>query len=135
MGYLPFSRRKSDGMWNTRHSDRKPECHPVAAGNCRNPVGGNSFVINSSTTICYEEGNEKLAGTARMLAGYIKEVTGTEVKIGTKAGKNCIILKVDPSITHKEGYELNVSVDVITLTGATEAGVFYGCQTIHKALP
>lgn len=93
------------------------------------------FVINSSTTICYEEGNEKLAGTARMLAGYIKEVTGTEVKIGTKAGKNCIILKVDPSITHKEGYELNVSVDVITLTGATEAGVFYGCQTIHKALP
>ena len=39
------------------------------------------FVINSSTTICYEEGNEKLAGTARMLAGYIKEVTGTEVKI------------------------------------------------------
>ena len=93
------------------------------------------FVINSSTTICYEEGNEKLAGTARMLAGYIKEVTGTEVKIGTKAGKNCIILKVDPSITHKEGYELNVSVDVITLTGATEAGVFYGCQTIHTALP
>ena len=58
------------------------------------------FVINSSTTIVYEEGNEKLASTARLLADYIQEVTGTKVKTGTEAGKNCIILKVDPSITH-----------------------------------
>lgn len=34
------------------------------------------FVIKPSTTICYEEGNEKLASTARLLADYIKEVTG-----------------------------------------------------------
>lgn len=93
------------------------------------------FVINSSTTICYEEGNEKLASTARLLADYIKEVTGTEVKTAAKAGKNSIVLKVDPSIGHKEGYKLNVTADAVTLTGATEAGVFYGCQTIHKALP
>lgn len=93
------------------------------------------FVINSSTTICYEEGNEKLASTARLLADYIKEVTGTEVKTATKAGKNSIVLKVDPSIGHKEGYELKVTADAVTLIGATEAGVFYGCQTIHKALP
>ena len=46
------------------------------------------FVIKSSTTIVYDEGNEKLANTARLLADYIKEVTGTEVKTGTKAGKN-----------------------------------------------
>lgn len=93
------------------------------------------FVINSSTTICYEEGNEKLASTARLLADYIREVTGTEIKTATKAGKNSIILRTDPSIGHKEGYELNVTADAVTLTGATEAGVFYGCQTIHKALP
>ncbi|MDE5760802.1 MAG: beta-N-acetylhexosaminidase, partial [Bacteroides sp.] len=93
------------------------------------------FVINSSTTICYEEGNEKLASTARLLADYIREVTGTEVKTATKAGKNSIVLRTDPSIGHKEGYELNVTADAVTLTGATEAGVFYGCQTIHKALP
>lgn len=93
------------------------------------------FVINSSTTICYEEGNEKLASTARLLADYIREVTGTEVKTATKAGKNSIVLRTDPSIGHKEGYELHVTADAVTLTGATEAGVFYGCQTIHKALP
>ena len=99
------------------------------------PPSAAPFVINSSTTICYEEGNEKLASTARLLADYIREVTGTEVKTATKAGKNSIVLRTDPSIGHKEGYELNVTADAVTLTGATEAGVFYGCQTIHKALP
>ena len=86
------------------------------------------FVINSSTTIVYEEGNEKLASTARLLAEYIKEVTGTEVKTGGQASKNCIILKVDPSMTHKEGYDLSITADAVTVTGATEAGVFYGCH-------
>ena len=93
------------------------------------------FIIKSSTTICYPEGNEKLAHTAHLLASYIKEVTGTEVKTGTEAGKNCIVLGIDPDIAHKDGYELNITSDQITVNGSTEAGVFYGAQTIHKALP
>lgn len=48
------------------------------------------FVINSSTVICYPEGNEKLERTARFLASYIKEVTGTEVKVSTKGGKTVL---------------------------------------------
>ena len=39
------------------------------------------FVVRSSTTICYPAGNEKLERTAHFLASYIKEVTGTEVKL------------------------------------------------------
>ena len=39
------------------------------------------FVIKPSTTVCYPEGNEKLERTARFLASYIKEVSGTEVKV------------------------------------------------------
>lgn len=93
------------------------------------------FVIRTSTTICYPEGNAKLERTAHLLASYIKEVTGTEVKIGTKAGNNCIVLGLDPAIAQKEGYELNITADRVTLNGQTEAGVFYGAQTIHKALP
>lgn len=93
------------------------------------------FVIRSSTTICYPEGNAKLEHTAHLLATYIKEVTGTEVKTGTKAGKNCIVLGLDPSIPQKEGYILNITSDQVILNGQTEAGVFYGTQTIHKALP
>ena len=93
------------------------------------------FVIRSSTSICYPEGNAKLERTAHLLASYIKEVTGTEVKIGTKAGNNCIVLGLNPAIAQKDGYELNITADQVTINGSTEAGVFYGTQTIHKALP
>lgn len=93
------------------------------------------FVIKSSTTIVYDEGNEKLASTARLLADYIKEVTGTEVKTGTKAGKNSIMLKIDSSIPHKDGYELKVTTDAVTVTGATEAGVSTAARPSIKHFP
>lgn len=94
------------------------------------------FVINSSTVISYPEGNEKLERTAYFLASYIREVTGTNVKVAAKGGKNTIALQVDASVSpQKDGYELQVSADGITVKGATEAGVFYGIQTIYKALP
>ena len=46
------------------------------------------FVINSSTVICYPEGNEKLEKTAHFLASYIREVTGTTVRVATKQAEN-----------------------------------------------
>ena len=95
----------------------------------------NPFVIQSSTTICYPQGNEKLERTAKFLASYIKEVTGTKVKIGTEGDKNTIQFILDESITEKEGYQLDVTADKITVKAATEVGIFYGIQTIHKALP
>lgn len=93
------------------------------------------FVINSSTQICYPDGNKKMEQTARFLASYIKEVTGMEISLTTQSGNNCIILEVDKNIPHEDGYELHITSDQIRLKGATEAGVFYGIQTIHKALP
>lgn len=94
------------------------------------------FVIKPLTTVCYPEGNEKLERTARFMASYIKEVSGTEVKVAAGAkGKNRIVLEVDKSIVQPEGYELHVDAGGVTLKGATEAAVFYGIQTIYKALP
>lgn len=97
--------------------------------------GSPPFIISSSTTICYPEGNEKMERTAHFLASYIKEVSGTNVNVATSAGKDCILLELDSTITNKEGYELAVTPEQVILKGATEAGVFYGIQTIHKALP
>lgn len=93
------------------------------------------FVISTSTRICYPKGNEKLARTAHFLASYIKELTGTEIGLSTQGGSNCIILDIDKNIPHEDGYELHITSDRIQLKGSTEAGVFYGIQTIHKALP
>ena len=74
--------------------------------------------------------------TAEFLASYIKEATGITVRTTTEAArKNSIILAVDGSITNKEGYQLEVTSENIHLNGGSESGVFYGIQTLYKALP
>ena len=96
---------------------------------------GSSFVIGSSTRICYPEGNEKMKRNAEFLASYIRNISNIEVELTNKADKNTIVLGLDENISDNEGYELNVTPDQITLNGKTEAGVFYGIQTLHKAMP
>lgn len=98
---------------------------------------GTSFVIDESTTICYPEGNEKMKRNAEFLAAYIKQVAATEVRLSTdtEGEDNTIVLSLDNTLSNDEGYELSVSKEQISLKGKTEAGVFYGIQTLHKALP
>ena len=99
-------------------------------------VTANPFVIRTSTTICYPEGNEKMKRNAEFLASYIKEVAGTQVKVSSEtAASNCIMLETDTTLTNKEGYEMDINADRVIIKGGSEAAVFYGIQTLHKALP
>ena len=108
---------------------------PLPKQVCLNGEGA-PFVVKPSTTIAFPEGNAKMESTARLLAGYIKEMTGTAVKTAASTGgKGCIVLTLDPTIGNSEGYRLTVTDESVTLAGATEAAVFLGCQTICKALP
>lgn len=94
------------------------------------------FIIDRSTTIVYPATNEKMHRTADFLATFIKEMTGTEVRVSDKEkSSNTIILAVDSTMGHPEGYKLQITPEKVLLTGGSEAGVFYGIQTIHKALP
>ena len=95
-----------------------------------------SFIIDRRTTIVYPATNEKMHRTADFLATFIKEMTGTEVRVSDKEkSSNAIILAVDSTMGHPEGYKLQITPEKVLLTGGSEAGVFYGIQTIHKALP
>lgn len=94
------------------------------------------FIIDRSTTIVYPATNEKMHRTADFLATFIKEMTGTEVRVSDKEkSSNAIILAVDSTMGHPEGYKLQITPEKVLLTGGSEAGVFYGIQTIRKALP
>lgn len=94
------------------------------------------FIIDRSTTIVYPATNEKMHRTADFLATFIKEMTGTEVRVSDKEkSSNAIILAVDSTMGHPEGYKLQITPEKVLLTGGSEAGVFYGIQTIYKALP
>lgn len=94
------------------------------------------FVINPQTKIVYPADNEKMQRTAGFLSSYIKESTGISLTTTTDAkGSNAIVLSVDESLSRPEGYRLEVSSKAIELAGGSETGVFYGIQTLYKALP
>lgn len=97
------------------------------------------FTLSGSSRICYPEGNELLKRNAEFLSGYIKDATGKapaveSIQPGEKP-QNAIILGLNNAIAQKEGYELKVTSQQITIDGQTANGVFYGIQTLRKSIP
>ena len=98
--------------------------------------GGNTpFLLKPSTPISYQEGDTEMEQTARFLASYIKEVTGYEPKVIAGNADRGIHLSIASDIQHPEGYRLLVSENGIEIAGASNAGIFYGVQTLRKSIP
>lgn len=97
---------------------------------------GSPFVLKSGVKILYPEGNAQMQRNAELLAEYLKTATGKDfaVEAGTE-GKNAIVLALGVDNKNPEAYELKVIGEGVTVKGATEAGVFYGIQTLRKSLP
>lgn len=97
---------------------------------------GSPFVLKSGVKILYPEGNAQMQRNAELLAEYLKTATGKDfaVEAGTE-GKNAIVLALGVDNKNPEAYELKVAGEGVTVKGATEAGVFYGIQTLRKSLP
>lgn len=94
------------------------------------------FLLNNKTQIFYTDGNSKLEKNAALLAEYVEKATGKKLTITTsKPESNVIILELDSTATLPEGYKLTSSKKEVIITGATEAGIFYGMQTLRKAIP
>ena len=97
---------------------------------------GEGFVISKGTKILYTAGNEKMKRNAAFLTDYLKENTGILLKSkAAKSGGNAILLKTGLVSKNNEAYEIEVSPKGIVITGASEAGVFYGIQTLRKSIP
>lgn len=94
------------------------------------------FTLTDNTVIVYPKGNEVMKRNAEFLAEYIGEQTGKTIQVTDEApSSNAIVLALGLSDSNQEAYRLEVSKQQITLTGASEAGVFYGIQTLRKAMP
>lgn len=96
-----------------------------------------SFVLSASTPVVYEGEDTDMQRQARFLSDYIEQITGIKTDVVSKKPKGtpCIVLTTDKKITGNEAYRLTVTDRQITIAGATPAGVFYGMQTLRKALP
>lgn len=95
-----------------------------------------NFELNRSVKIVYPENNEKMQRNAGYLADYLKKATGAShtVEAGTQ-GKGNILLALGLPAENPEAYKLQVTAEGVTITGASEAGVFYGIQTLRKSIP
>ncbi len=101
-----------------------------------NISNGLPFTLNAGTRIVYN-GNSGMRRNAQFLAQYIKEKTGLELDIvkSRRKKENAITLTTGNAGENSEGYTINVDNEGVTITGASEAGVFYGIQTLQKSLP
>lgn len=96
------------------------------------PLDGKAYNLTGKTTIYCDN---ELAPEAGMLHDFIKQETGMDLKVKVGKKGNGIFLAVNKAIDNPEGYRLKVGSKGITICGASPAGVFYGIQTLRKALP
>jgi hexosaminidase len=89
-----------------------------------------TFTLSSSTVIATDKSQ---AVNAHLLQGYMKQAAGVDLKIAN-AAKNVIKLKLNSSLSSlgKEGYNLKIDSNSITITAATARGIFYGIQTLRQ---
>lgn len=92
-----------------------------------------SFTLTPSTVISYGSGLEEYAVYLSDLMG---ESTGWDLATSPVLGKGTIRLSVDPEVVAKtEGYRLEVTPKLVTVTGADTGGLFYGIQTLLQLFP
>ena len=94
-----------------------------------------AFTLANGTKVLSPEGNEKMQKNAQFLADYVKELTGNTLSVEAGTEGKGIILQVTPNEAQPEGYQLTVSTDKVVINGGSEAGVFYGIQTLRKSIP
>lgn len=102
-------------------------------------IQGKPFVLNAQTRVAYPAQNDKFRCNAEFLSSYIAQSTGYELPLMPYEGEvdesQVIVLALDPTVEKQEGYHLQVDERMIRVAGATEQGVFYGIQTLRKAIP
>lgn len=94
-----------------------------------------SFLLKSGVTVYYPAGNEKMQRNAEFLASYVKAQTGIELQVQAgEGGKGGIVLQLGLANDNPEAYQLKVDVNQVIISSPSEAGVFYGIQTLRKAV-
>ena len=96
-------------------------------------MDGTPFILTGKVQILAPS---SLQREAEFLQQYIKDVAAVQLPIVQKRVKNIryIELKLAAVCVNKEGYHMSVNQNGVTITGDDAAGVFYGVQTLRKAL-
>ncbi|CAN5823932.1 beta-N-acetylhexosaminidase [soil metagenome] len=97
------------------------------------------FTLTKETGILVDGAAESDLAVAKWFAAQIKSATGFDPVVSfAKPVSNVgsiFLTKSSDTTLGKEGYELNITKESITINAATPAGWFYGLQTIRQLLP
>ena len=96
------------------------------------------FLLDSTCVIVCAESDKQMQLNARFLSDYVERATGLRLPLTNKAPKKAktIRLTLGQQTINDEGYLLTVNGHrgTITIEGRSPRGVFYGVQTLRKAL-
>jgi hexosaminidase len=101
-------------------------------------VGTGRFRLTIGTPII---ATGKTHRVGKYLSGFLSRTSGSVIRLveltGEKADRRGIILKTDPELEYlgPEGYLLKIDPESVRISASSEAGVFYGCQTLRQLLP
>ena len=88
-------------------------------------------VVFTLTKYCEIEGADKFPKAVNSLKKFLAESFSLEL-LGT--GKEKISFSLCDEISNDEGYTLSIKADEVIIRGRTEAGIFYGIQTLKQML-
>ena len=103
-------------------------------------LGGEPFVLNSKTKIIYDANEPQMERNAAFLSEYIEQISGLKLKYEVSDGTNFdnnIVISIDREgyMENDEGYMISAGKEGVAIVAKSPAGVFYGIQTLRKALP
>lgn len=96
-----------------------------------------SFEITDKTSIVTSGESPEVEFVAHYLSERLKPSTGYDLPVSAgESAKGSISLKIaSDEELGEEGYDIDISSDLITITANKPAGLFYGVQTIRQLLP
>jgi len=95
-------------------------------------ISEGEFTFVSGTSII---ATEELSASAELFVDEVKNILGMELKIMNKGKmQGNIILTSEKKLSEKEAYELIITPQNIEIKSASEAGIFYGLQSLKQLL-
>ena len=94
-----------------------------------------AFILDANTRIELQlSATDETLFAARQLQQAVEYATGLHLELRKTATPGGIALRITLRDLGPEGYELHINPSGVTLSAATEAGLFYGIQTLKQIL-